>query len=169
MVYQNNSRARVLLGKSQQMQLVCRNEKAESEKVLGECRVRVTLWSEQTELLWQLKRIPQISLPLLHQRPLHTHFLGRWGPSSLGSTHSSHPLAVHRYKCHCHRHILQGEHKHHCQTNQGSPAELLCSSSNTSNCHQENVTGVSALDPSLPKSPGRDHLPLLAVVWVAAG
>lgn len=66
LVYQNNSRACVWLGKSQQMQHVCRNEKAESENVLGECRVHVTLWSEQPHLLWKLDRMPQISLPPVH-------------------------------------------------------------------------------------------------------
>lgn len=55
-----------------------------------------------------------------------TYLLGRWGQSTLGSTCSSRPLAVHRYKCHCHRHILQGKYKYHCQTSQGSPAESCC-------------------------------------------
>lgn len=43
MVCENNSRARVLVGKPQQMQLVCRNERAEPAKVLGECRVHMTV------------------------------------------------------------------------------------------------------------------------------
>lgn len=92
----------------------------------GKCRAQVTLWSEQTELLWYLNRITQISLPVLHQRPFTlTYFPGRWGLSSLGSTRSSHPLSGHRYKCHCHRHILWGRYRHHCHTSQGSPAALL--------------------------------------------
>lgn len=186
MVYQNNPRTLVQLGKSQQLQLVCRNEKAESEKVLGECRAHVTLWSEQAKLLWQLDRITQISLPLSHQRPLPTHVLS-WqvGPVQPGK-HSQLPsprspsLQIPLSQAHSAGQIQTPLSVQPGLTSSRAaislPALLLIQHIQlpSRKCHRsvkrKQHRSISSLFlTARPKRPGRDHLPLLAVVWVAAG
>lgn len=158
------------------MQLVCRNERTEPAKVLGECRVRVTVVRADRAALTTQQDPSDFSAP-------HTHVLS-WqvGPVQPGK-HSQLPspcspsLQMPLSQAHS---AGKHKHKHHCHTSQAHqhsaaaislPALLLIQHVKlpSRKCHRSIKRKLHRSSSSGSLSARRTHLPVLAVVWVAAG